>query len=189
MAEIPVERKSGIPWWVWLLLALLAFGLLIWLFNRDDENEVAVADTTPAVVTPAETPGAIAPAADANMAAGTATGPITDIAMLVGATNLASMVGRPVQLTNVRVQDVVGDRTFWVGPDANQRAFVVLNEQPTPGQPPEGRYNVEPSQVIGINGVVRNVTDPAFGGTPIEGLPAGQQAVIHAQSLDSVQQQ
>jgi hypothetical protein len=31
MAEIPVERKGTSAWWLWLLLGLLAIGLLIWL--------------------------------------------------------------------------------------------------------------------------------------------------------------
>jgi hypothetical protein len=36
MAEIPVERKGGVPWWVWLLGALLLLALLALLSRGCD---------------------------------------------------------------------------------------------------------------------------------------------------------
>ncbi len=182
MAEIPIERKSGIPWWAWLILALI-IALLIWMFTRDDD-----ADRVATVSTPIE----VAPLNDAPMMAApidqAGTDPITDLAMITGASGLTSMVGRQVQLNNVLVGEVVGDRTFWVGPSVDQRAFVVLNEVPTPNQPGvEGRYDVTTGQVINVNGMIRNINDPAFVSNPIEGLPAGQTAVIHADNLNIVQ--
>ena len=46
MAEIPVEKRSGIPPWVWILLALLLVGLLAWwLLDDDDGDVVDYADT------------------------------------------------------------------------------------------------------------------------------------------------
>jgi len=186
MAEIPIERKSGgIPWWVWLILAALVIGLLIYMFSGNDDSERASVETTPAVVAPVAPADGTAQPVNNAQATG---GPITDLAMVTGGANLTSMVGRDVQLSNVRVQEVVGDRTFWVGPDSNQRALVVLNETPTPSTPgTEGRYDVTAGQTINVNGSVRNTNDPAFGSNPIEGLPAGQNAVIYAQSLDIVQ--
>lgn len=187
MAEIPIERKSGIPWWVWLILALV-IALLIWMFSGDDDADRVATDLNPAAVAPV----AVAPIGDGAMTAApndqAGTGPITDLAMITGASGLTSMIGRPVQLGNVRVQAVVGDRTFWVGPSADQRALVVLNEVPTPNQPGvEGRYDVTTGQVINVNGTIRNINDPAFVSNPIEGLPGGQTAVIHADSLNIVQ--
>lgn len=188
MAEIPVKRESGgIPWWVWALLALLVLALLFWLFDSDDETEtMAVDPVAPVAVAPLDP---VAGNTSAMTAEGTAnaTGPITDIATFANTGDLTGLVGREVQLSNVRVQEVVGDRSFWVGPSADQRAFVVLNEVPTPGTPTEGRYDVTAGQTINVNGQVRNVTDPTFAANPIEGLPSGQQAVIHAQSLDIVE--
>lgn len=183
MAEIPVERKSGgIPWWVWLLLAALIVGLLIWMFSGDDEAETAAA--------PATAPAVVAPAVETPAPVGTdvaAAGPITDLATITGAAGLTSMVGREVQLSGVPVQAVVGDRTFWVGTNEGQRALVVLNEEPTPAQPGvEGRYDVNAGQVIDLTGTIRNINDPAFASGPIEGLPSGQTAVIHAQTLNIV---
>lgn len=201
MAEIPVERKSGMPWWVWALLALLALLALIWIFSDDDEAERAAVDGTGPVVAdqvavnPNEaaiepaTEGAVNQAGIGQQADGQAgSGPITDLSTITGTNDIRTLAGREVQLSNVTVQDVVGDRTFWVGSSADQRAFIVLNEQPTPNRPGvEGRYNVTKGQIINVNGVVRNTNDLAFGGQPIQGLPSGQQAVVHAQSLDILQ--
>lgn len=183
MAEIPIERKSGIPWWVWLILAVLVIAFFIWMFTGDDDADRVATDLNPVEVVP------VVPVTDATMAApNDPAGPITDLTMITGATGLTSMVGRQVQLGNVRVQEVVGDRTFWVGSSADQRALVVLNEVATPGQPGvEGRYDVTAGQVVNVNGTIRNINDPAFASNPIEGLPAGQTAVVHAQSLDIVQ--
>ena len=59
MAEIPIEKKGGIPGWVWLLLALLLAALLLWWLLADDDEEVAY--TEPAVVAaPVEAAGAFA---------------------------------------------------------------------------------------------------------------------------------
>ncbi len=182
MAEIPIERKSGIPWWVWLIPAVLLIAFFIWMFTGDDDSERVATDLNPVEVVPI-TDGAMAAPNDPAV-----TGPITDLAMITGASGLTSMVGRQVQLGNVQVREVVGDRTFWVGPSDDRRAFVVLNEEATPGQPGvEGRYDVTTGQVINVSGTIRNIDDPAFTGNPIEGLPAGQTAVIHADNLNIVQ--
>ena len=57
MAEIPVEKRSGIPGWVWLLLLLLLLALLAWWLLSDDDDEVETAvvedDVPAAVVAPA----------------------------------------------------------------------------------------------------------------------------------------
>ncbi|NJR76298.1 MAG: hypothetical protein HC773_27460 [Scytonema sp. CRU_2_7] len=53
------------------------------------------------------------------------TEPITDVLVITNA-NKQTLVNRPVQFTNVNVQSVVGDRTFWVGSSNTQRVFVVL---------------------------------------------------------------
>lgn len=190
MVEIPVERKStGVPWWVWLLGALLLLGVLWWIFADNDREEVALAPA-PVVVTEPIDPVVAVPVTGAAIApvdgVAAASGPITDLATILGTADRAALAGRPVDLANMRVLDVVGDRTFFVGPDQNRRVFVVLNEVPTPGGPPEGRYNVEPGQVININGVMRRPDDAVFAGRPIEDMPAGTAALIHAQSLDIV---
>ena len=106
MAEIPVKRTSGgIPCWVWAVLALLVLALLFWLFSDNDEAELAAVAP---VATVTETGAPIATVSDASAS----TGPITDLVTIVGTANLKMLSGRDVQLSNVRVQSVVGDRTF-----------------------------------------------------------------------------
>lgn len=47
MAEIPVEKKDGFPWWL-LLLGALLLGLLLWMFLGADDDADVVTTTTPA---------------------------------------------------------------------------------------------------------------------------------------------
>lgn len=164
MAEIPVTKKSGIPWWVWLILALVVVAVAWWLLaNGDDDIETA------AVTAPAP---AVAPA-----------GPITDLTTITTAADRSVLIGREVQLTGVPVGDVVGDRTFYVG-SGDQNVFVVLDQVPTPGQPGvEGRYDVTSGQTINLTGSVQPVS--AIPGQ-IEDLPAGVDTVIRAQRLEIV---
>lgn len=60
MADIDVERKAATPIWIWIV-GLLLLALLIWaiasMMRRDDRPAAMVTDT-PAVVAPAEQPGA-----------------------------------------------------------------------------------------------------------------------------------
>ncbi|WP_293884945.1 MULTISPECIES: hypothetical protein [unclassified Sphingobacterium] len=34
MAHLEVKPKNGAPWWLWLLLSLLALGLVLYFVNR-----------------------------------------------------------------------------------------------------------------------------------------------------------
>lgn len=151
MAEIKVERK-GVPWWAWLLLAILAVVLVWWAIaalsgdDVDDEvltpaGDAAVVDTAP--VGPA-TPGEA----------------VTDIGALLDAENPTALVGREVRLEDVRVLEMVGDATFWVGRGADDRMFVILDEQiPSPPPDVEGRVNVNAGQTVDIVGSVRAAGD------------------------------
>lgn len=177
MAEIPVEKKAGVPWWVWLLGALLLLGLLWWLLGSNDREA-----TETAAVAPVETPvameplpGTIAPAAD--------TGPITDLAMITGAADPAALTGRQVQLTGVPVPEVPGDRTFLVGEGAN-RLFVFLPED-APGLPTEDSVNVNPGQRVNLSGTLQPA-QTTMNGRPVEGLPAGTTTMLVADRVDVV---
>lgn len=46
MAELDVQPKSGKPWWLWLLLALIALALIFFLFRSCDRTDEG-ADTAP----------------------------------------------------------------------------------------------------------------------------------------------
>lgn len=169
MAEIPVHKKGGIPWWVWLLLALVLAGLLWLLLANDDDDVEPVADTT-VVEQPVDD------------VAVTDAGPITSIAMLMGAP-MSSMVGRDVMLTGVPVESLEGDQAFYIGDSPTNRALVVFNEQPTPNQAMEGNVDVNKGSMVTLRGTVRDgsATPPTGTTTP---LPAG--AYIEASNVDVV---
>ena len=190
MAEIPVEKKNGTPWWVWLLLGLLLLGLLWWLLSDDDEVEavdtaapVAVETDTGSVSDDTAMVGATAAGAAAGTAVGaTAGGPITDLATIIGATD-DSLVGREVRLTGVTAGAVPEDAGFYVTGAGGERVWVVLEEVRTPNTPIEGRVDVDQGDTVDIVGTLRS--DPAARtGAAIPGptapLPDGVERYIYA---------
>lgn len=183
MARIPVEKKGGVPWWVWLLALFLLAGVIWWVAVAGDDEVEPVATEEVVPVVPAE------PVPDP--AAG---GVITDVSTLLNADGLQQFVGREVQLSDMRVTSVVGDQTFWATPNnmpSERRFFVVLREQLTPGTPTEGRYDVTEGQIITINGSVHelvNTEASAWGLTEQEVQGLGNDAIyLAAQSLDITQ--
>lgn len=74
------------------------------------------------------------PAEAQGVAAGQA--PIKELSMLPGP-GAQQTIDRPVELPAVTVQQVIGDRSFWVGPRASERVLVVL--APAPGTLPPAR--------------------------------------------------
>lgn len=95
-----------------------------------------------------------------STAAGTSggsTAPLTDMLVIVTAPDRLPLVGKSVQLTGVKVQSVVADRAFWIGPSVSQRLFVVLDETPTPGTATEGKVNVNAGQTISVRGTLRKL--------------------------------
>lgn len=146
MAEIRIERKSGMNW-LWVLLGLLLAALIAWwLLGRGDDVADPVAD------------GAVAaPAAVATTEVGTdASALLTDWNALTAA-SAGDLDGRQVALANAPVVDVVSDKGFWIG-DATNRAFVVRGNQSLPSTAPDGAVNT--GQAVAIWGrVVRMPTD------------------------------
>ncbi|HEV7369912.1 hypothetical protein [Arenibaculum sp.] len=51
-------RKRGVPWWAWLIAALVILALLWWLFSGNDQEAVVVEPTGTTVepVTPVPPP-------------------------------------------------------------------------------------------------------------------------------------
>lgn len=66
-----------------------------------------------------------------------------------------------IDLSDVIVTRVVGDNTFFVAPSegSDQEMLVYLEEEPTPGDATEGRYDVTVGQHLRIDGVVRQLGD------------------------------
>ncbi|MET1755825.1 hypothetical protein ABVV53_10195 [Novosphingobium sp. RD2P27] len=158
MVEIPVERKSGgVPWWVWVLLVVVALGLLIW-WASDDEVVPVETETAAVVAVPPAGPTAV-----------------TDISMLLPQIP-ADFVGREVQLNGVQVQEVVGDVGFWIGPSAEQRIYAVLTEERTPETAMEGEADVNAGAMADITGTIRTREEVLRGlavGSTAQDLPSG----------------
>jgi hypothetical protein len=39
MAELNVEKKSGLPWWIWLVIGLVVLGLIIFLLAGNNQTD------------------------------------------------------------------------------------------------------------------------------------------------------
>lgn len=92
-----------------------------------------------------------------------------------------------LDLSDVYVTRVVGDKTFFVAPTAGgtNETLVYLNEDATPGTPTEGRYDVTEGQHLSINGQMMPVGDTdlsAWGLTPDQTRMVGDQ-YVRASSL------
>lgn len=125
MANVPIEKKGGVPWWIWPIVAAIVIALLIWLFagpDRDAQPAQAatttsapvLADSTNTNGTPTDSAATSGAVAAADGASGTANrAPITDLATLLNGPADA-VVGRQVGLANVPAGAVPADAGFWV---------------------------------------------------------------------------
>lgn len=88
----------------------------------------------------------------------------------VPAEGLATFVGQPVTGTAVRVESVVADEGFWVGPSPTDRVFVLLTPEArtTAGESP---FQVAAGQLVNLQGNLIGLSgDPAaLGVDPNEG--------------------
>jgi len=105
--------------------------------------------------------------------------------------NPNAYVGNRVQLTDLKVHSVVGDRTFWIGPSDKQRLFVVLDKSLDQPVQQEWRLDINEGQTVAISGEVRKVPSAdeiqsrwtglnASERTPLE----NQQVYLHAEQVD-----
>lgn len=92
--------------------------------------------------------------ANSNVNAGA--DPITDVLVIVTPTDRTQLVGRRVRFTDVKVQRVVGDQGFFIGPNENQRLFVRLTKALDRGRA-EQIVNVNQGQIRTLGGVVRQL--------------------------------
>ncbi len=157
MAEIPIEKKSGIPGWIWLLLAAIILALLAWwLLDNDGDDAVEYTDDNVAAeVAPAATAAAV---------------PFT--------------VGETVNLSGAEVTELTGDMSFMINSEGRE-AFVVFNQTPTPNQPTEGEFDINPGQMVDITGTVM-AADAAMPDGIDATVPAGMTQYIFADSMEVV---
>lgn len=150
MANIPVERTStGTPWWLWLLGLLLLGGLLWFLISAlgDDDPEVAVLDDVDGVE-------AVDDADDVSVAG-----------------TMDNTVVTALDLSNLYVTRVTGDRTFFVAPSeamADQETLVILDQNMSPDAPGiEGQVDINPGQRVSLDGELGPLGDMDLAGMGI----------------------
>jgi hypothetical protein len=173
MAEIPIEKKSGLPGWLWpLLAALLAALLLWWLLSDNDEEEVRTTDTVATAPVETAAPVGAGTAAAVGAAAGAAS---------------AYTVGQTVSLDNARVTSLAGDTAFNV--DANgQNMFVAFGEEPGRTATREGQIDVQPGMTVNLDGQVRSAAEQLPPGVTADQLGDASQ-YLYATEIEVVGQQ
>lgn len=196
MAEIPVERKSGgIPWWVWLLGALLLL-LLLGLLSRgcnDPNNNAAVgntnanANTTNLNATNANTN---ANARISTQGVGTATGDrVTDVNIFGSTADKQTLAGRRVDVQNVKVNRVLSDRVFTVTSGSGEM-FVLLDDKLDSPGGKEGQIRARAGQLVNLGGTFQAIparslevqddrNDGSLNAREFRQM-AGQQVYLHA---------
>ena len=73
---------------------------------------------------------------------------------------LDDLVGKHAELRGLRVLEVVGDKTFWIGRDAKERILVYLEEEKVPGRAAEGGVAVRTGQVVDLYGAITRLPSP-----------------------------
>ncbi len=182
-AQVYREKKGGIPWWAWLLLALLLLALLLAFLGRHGSQQAAQpAPVTSAAPVPVAAP---APAATADTSttpgAASATGqdikvhkgtdiatakpaeasvpgvPLSDVVAIATAADPLSLAGHRAKLTNVMVQKVLSDRAFFVGPSAQQQILVLLDKGMNAGASGASKVTIATGQPVSLIGIIEKL--------------------------------
>jgi hypothetical protein len=168
MAEIAVEKRAKVPWWVWMVAVLLILAF-VWIITAGRDT-VNTAENVPVT-------GGI------PMAAPVVPTTVTSLSSFYTVTDPVPYTGRTVEITEpVRVLSAPSDRTFWVGEDTGRRVLVAM-DQP---------HNVTEGQTVRLWGEGRRYpgfeeASRTWGVNP--GMRAdfdNQQLYIHANRLETV---
>lgn len=174
MAEIPVERKGGVPWWVWLLGALLLLALLALLSRGCDTTDTTNANRNAnAVGTTTNTNNAnnMNRTATTNVTntgvggvnsnntsnvngSGASGAAITDVNVYGTTTDKATLDGRGVTLQNVKVERVLSDRVFTVKSGSSEIFALLADSLDSPGGK-ESQIKARPGQMVNLSGTFR----------------------------------
>ncbi len=140
------------------------------------------APITPApVTTPTATPTTTPTTSTSKTTTTTTTAPITDVTVIVTEPSPQSLVNRRVEFTNVKVQNVNGDRTFWVGQSNNQRLFVVLDPALDKGSA-ENKVVIKAGQLLDTTGTIKKMPTAAQA-QKLWGLSAAEAQAIQNQTI------
>jgi hypothetical protein len=107
-------------------------------------------------------------------------GPVTDMLVVANDSDQEEYAGQQASFANVMVQSVAGDRGFWIGPDAEQQLFVVIDEA-NAGRS-ENSVQIAPGQMLTLNGVLEEL--PPLDQIPPEwGLDAPNSAALDGEEI------
>ena len=196
MARIPVarvrterrpddedDRRGGLPLWIWPLIPLILGALALGLSLRGNDagrtGTTAAPNASAANITGQGAASGTGQGTTGNNAQA-GTGAVTDMLTVVHDRNQAAYAGRPASFANVKVQSVVGDRGFWIGPNTNQQLFVVIDEANV-GQA-ENRVQIVPGQTLTLGGVIQKLP-PLEQAPPEWGLNASNSAALANQQV------
>ncbi len=194
MAQIPVEKKSSMAW-LWILLALLLIGALLWwLFAEADDNDVDAYDADETVAAgqldDADT-GNIDTDLDMDAGDMDAAGATVGDAGAATATGIAALavlgdrIGDTIDFDTVRVNRVVGDAAFTVGTGANE-TLVMFDEVPTPGTAVEGRFDINPGNTVTFEGEARRIDRSALPASVRADIDASEEFYLFADNLKKI---
>jgi len=172
----------SLPSWIGKTTVLALVAGLLAACNSPEANQpdvvvVSPSPTTPAspIVTPTVTATPTTTVSPTTTTTTTTTEPIREVVVITETPDRQSLVGRRVEFTNVAVQEVNGDRTFWVGQSNNQRLFVVLDQGLDQGSA-EQNVQIKTGQTLDLTGV-------------LQPIPTAQQAQQQWQGLDAAEAQ
>lgn len=148
MAEIPVERKSGVRWWLWLVGLLLIIAVLWFWLGRDDRGRVVGASTPGAAAAPASSVANAptqalnpAPASAPAMGLAASGAAITDPGIYAATADKASLAGREAAFTAAKVVRIVGPKTFTVASGGDE-LIVMIDQDLSSGVGSQGRIDI-----------------------------------------------
>ncbi len=144
MAEIPVERKSGVPWWLWLFGLLLMIAVLWFWLGRDDRDRVVGASTAAPASSVANAPTQALNAAAASapaMGSAASGAAVTDPGIYAATADKASLAGREAAFTGAKVVRIVGPKTFTVASGGDE-LLVLIDQDLSSGVGSQGRIDI-----------------------------------------------
>lgn len=197
VAEIPVERKSAIPWWAWFLLALLLLALVALGLSRcgaeraglnsgTNQSAAGAGNRNGATSGSAAGSNASTPVAtntsSAGGTAGNASGAVTDISAYLSASDKGSLAGRGADFGSVMVQRVLSDRAFTVGPSRDQELFVMLDNSLNEGAA-EKQVQIKEGQRLTLAGTFEKPPTAETAQERYRGLSASEAAEMKAREI------
>jgi hypothetical protein len=137
MAFEGVARRRPLPAWPFIVLGGALIVALILFFVLGDEPERLQGQ---------------APRENTAAQAGYA-GALTDIGPLVAPADRSTLEGREVALEGVQVLQVLGERTFLIGPSMSQKALVYWQPEGDTASTPAPK--IDAGDTVAVHGVVR----------------------------------